>query len=300
MLLSEAIDALCIATRADGRTLATVQSYREKLGHLVAFLGAVPVGNVTVDDLRRFVVNQRDRGLSEFTIKSRVRALKRLFNWLEAESVIKHNPARRIRTPQPKPGEPKGITWPDFLALLKTTESSELIDLRDRAVIMFLYDTACRVGGLCGLTVDNLDLGRRRALVWEKGDKARFVFFREETARVLVAWLEIRPQDKGPWLFVSLKGESDRLTERGVSHMLSRRGKRAGVTGPVNPHAFRHGFARAYLMSGGDLGTLSDIMGHSDVSVTKAFYGIFTDEELRAKHERHSPIARLESGENGD
>ena len=149
-------------------------------------------------------------------------------------------------------------------------------------------------------------------MVSEKGNKTRFVFFEEETVRALEAWLKVRPQDQGPCLFVALNNQGDGLSDRGVYRMLRRRGKAAGCTGPVNPHAFRHGFARHYLMDGGDrripcgavgldggdLGTLSDILGHSDVSVTKLFYGVFTTAELQKKHSQHSPILRLRSDEN--
>jgi integrase/recombinase XerD len=296
MLLSEAIERLAIATRANSRTQRTVQSYREKLGHLVRFLGDVEVESITTDDLRRYIVYMKDeRQLSKFTVHTRAAAVRRLFNWLEQEGRMPHNPFDRIKLKTPKRTEPKSIEWDDFLALLKTTEGNSVLDIRDRAVLMFLADTGCRVGGLLGLKVDDLDLERRRAVVTEKCDKTRLVFFRETTARALAAWLEVRPQDKGAWLFVSFKGKCEELTISGVRHLLEGRGERAGCEGPVNAHAFRHGFARHFLLSGGDLGTLADLMGHSTVAVTKDYYGIFTADELAAKHERHSPIAQLEA-----
>ena len=99
MLLSEAIDALAIATRANGRSARTVQSYRQKLRPLLEFLGDVAVDAVTVHDLRGYVVSLRDReqrysdhptrptiasGLSPFTVSSIIQSTKRLFNWLAA------------------------------------------------------------------------------------------------------------------------------------------------------------------------------------------------------------------------
>lgn len=299
MRLSEVTDELAIATRAEGRSPRTVEAYREKLRHLTRFLGDPPIEAVTVGDLRRFLAAQRDKGLSEFTIKSRVRALKRLWNFAEAEGIIENNPTKRIKTPNPESNEPKAVSWPDFLALLKTTEAGDLADVRDRAVLFFLLDTGCRVGGLCGLRVDDLDLERRRAKVCEKGNKTRFVFFEEPTAQALVDWLEARPQDRGDWLFTSFGGKSDKLTMRGVSHMLARRGKQAGCKGPHNPHAFRHAFAINYVMDGGDIGTLSKLMGHGDVSVTIRYYGRYALGDLQEKHGRHSPIAKLGGGENG-
>lgn len=299
MKLSEAIERLAIATRANGRSPRTVGSYREKLGHLVDFLGDPPVEGVTVHDLRRFVVAQFDRGLSPFTVKSRVRALKRLFNFCEVEGITAGNPGQGIKTPNPKRDKPKGIRWADFVALLETTRPGDVLDLRDRAIILFLFDTACRVGGLTWLKLEDLDLEARRALVREKKSGTRPIFYQEPTAAALRAWLEVRPDDRGPWLFTSTKVGYGRLTGSGVRKLLERRSEEAGCEGPTNPHAFRHGFARAYLLSGGDLGTLSDILGHSGVAITKEYYAVFTAGELQRQHDRHSPIARLRGGENG-
>ena len=61
----------------------------------------------------------------------------------------------------------------------------------------------------------------------------------------------------------------------------------------MNAHAFRHGFARHYILSGGDLATLADLLGHSTVAVTKDYYAVFTLRELRRKHSQHSPLAQL-------
>ena len=309
MRLSEAIDALAIATRADGRSPATVRAYREKLSYLVDFLADPPIGDIAIADLRRYVADLWDRstvyeghhthqaekrGLSPHTIAGRVRAFKRLFNWLVEEGVITENPARRIKTPKPKRTVPKGVEWEDVVAVLETCDGSTVADVRDKAVILLLTDTAARAGGVAGLRVQDVDLDSKTAWVTEKGGKTRAVLFTDGTARALADWLRIRPSDKGDWLFVGLNQKSKgQLTGSGILQMLTRRAKRAGVTGRINPHAFRHAFARHYLLTGGDLGTLSELLGHGDVSVTKAFYGIFTREELREMHARYSPIGQV-------
>ena len=76
--------------------------------------------------------------------------------------------------------------------------------------------------------------------------------------------------------------------------MLKRLKRKSGVKGPVNPHSFRHGFAREYLTNGGNLASLADTLGHSDVRVTWASYAVFTFDELKAAHARYSPVAQLE------
>lgn len=300
MLLSEAIEALAVATRANGRTRRTVESYRQKLKMLVAFLGDVSVESVTAQQLRRYVVDLMERDLSPFTVASRVRHTKRLFNWLDEEGLITDNPVDRIRTPRPKRRKPKSISERDLLRLLKTTQGGNLWDLRDRSIILFLADTGARVGGLCGLDVGDLDLEAGLATVTEKRGKTRFAMFTAPTAEALGAWLQAAEIERGP-VFLGLGARSEgALTISGVEQMLRRRADRGGCEGPTNPHAFRHAFARHYLLDGGDLATLSDLLGHADVSTTKAFYGIFRTEELRAKHRKHSPVRALLGGDGGD
>jgi len=90
------------------------------------------------------------------------------------------------------------------------------------------------------------------------------------------------------------------MNAHSVGKMLKRRGERAGCEGPVNAHSFRHGFARSYLTAGGDLGTLSNILGHSGVAVTVEYYAIFNTDELQRQHDKYSPVAKLEGCKNGD
>jgi site-specific recombinase XerD len=307
MLLSEAIEALCIATRANGRSPRTVQSYREKLGHLLAFLGNVEIEQVTVNDLRRWVADMRDRstiyadhpthqeqarGLSPFTINTRIKAMRRLFRWLMLEGELEADPSERIDARKPKREAPKGISEADIMAML-TACGDDPAGRRDRAAILFLLDSGCRAGGLCGLRVDDLDLDAGLALVHEKGQKERYVMFTPPTTRALATWMEVRPQ--GEHVFMRLKGKGA-LTPSGLWQALNRRARKAGIEGPVSTHNFRHTFARQYLRNGGDLGTLAQILGHSDVRTTVEYYAIYTVNELQQKHRQHSPVAKLLGG----
>jgi site-specific recombinase XerD len=157
-----------------------------------------------------------------------------------------------------------------------------------RTTADYAEKAACLVEFLGDVEVEQVTLR-------EKGDKVRYGFFSDLTRRALIAWLEVRPTDKGGGLFVNLGTRGDgQLTDQGVREMLKRLKRKSGVKGPVNPHSFRHGFAREYLTNGGNLASLADTLGHSDVKVTWASYAVFTFDELKAAHARYSPVARLE------
>lgn len=276
MMLSETIEQLATTTQATGRSRRTVQSYREKLSHLCDFLGDVLIEDVTADDLQRYVTHLQECNLSSSTIETRVRALKRLWNFAKVVGIIEENPAQRIKTLRRQREMPKWAETDDILALLEVTQERTLLDLRDRAAILFLSDTGCRAGELCGLEVDDLNLDAMRASVTRMGKRASYVFFGESTKEALQRWLDVRPSDRGPWVFVSLAVHSKgALTPSSLHQMLKRRGKAAGCKGPVSPRAFRNAFVRSFIMEGCNPETLSRLLGHSSTEVTMTHYAMF-------------------------
>lgn len=309
MRVSEAVEQLLLATEAAGYSDHTVKFYRSKLKPLVAFLAEKPVEDVTTDDLRSFVASQRRRntrwdnhpnkrqkrgGLSEATIAGNVRAAKRLFRFLEEEGVIDANPAARLKQIKLRRGEPKAASLEDLPKLLDLLAGQDKLSKRNRALLLVLIDTACRVGGLSRLRVQDVDVDAGRVYLHEKGNKGRYAFITPCTRDAVLDWLEVRPEDGGDYLWVTLGSQGrGQLTTQGVRELLRRLKKRAAIQGPINPHAWRHAFAREYLLNGGDLASLADIMGHADVMVTHHSYAIFLQDELKAKHALHSPLARL-------
>lgn len=166
---------------------------------------------------------------------------------------------------------------------------------RNYAILRFLAETGCRVQGLTTLKMVDLNLAGCRALVREKGQKARRVQFGDITAEIIRAWLVERPnyliggplRDYGSFrraddaLFLGRKGN---MTGSGVYYILKTLAKAAGVSRNTNPHAFRHGLARRMLSNRADLGTVSRILGHSDIEVTHKYYAVWTEEELFERH----------------
>jgi site-specific recombinase XerD len=132
----------------------------------------------------------------------------------------------------------------------------------------------------------------------EEGAQDRFVFFSPVTCHALRNWLSEKPSSE--MLFVWQTGHKTQpvpvkpLKPSGVHEILKRLAKRAGVTHRHNAHSLRHGFARDYLLNGGDLGSLSDILGHHDIETTRT-YAVFLVDHLKTVHQRYSPLAHLEN-----
>jgi site-specific recombinase XerD len=288
MQLYQAIQEFLLASGADGLKEKTLIWYKSLLTTFYHRIGERTLESITANDVRLHIVHLREK-YSDHSVHGHVRALHRFWRWCANEYEIA-NPMRNIRYPkQPKPQLPKAASIDDVIKLLASCDDSRL-GIRDKAMIAFLVDTGCRAAGVCGLTMAALQMEQGRAIVIEKGDKQRVVMFTETTAHLLRKWLAIRNAEAATVFYG--KG-SEPLHPNGLYQRMMTLKARAGITGRVNPHSFRHGFAIAYITSGGDLITLSKILGHESVDVTAAFYGIFTPNQLGDFHDRFTPMLEI-------
>jgi integrase/recombinase XerD len=303
--INDAIHDFLQAGQADGLRPASIRWYAAILKMFVESFEGRILDSITTAELRAYVIGLRTRterhatssavrpklagGLSESSIAGHLRALHRFWNWSAGEYKIT-NPMKNIRRPARRNPDPKGISIDDLKALFEAAGGGQA-GARDRAILAFLIDTGCRAQGLLELTLDRLDIPQSRAIVWEKGQKSRTVFFTPLTGNLLKAWAAVRPADCTT-AFCSLSNRfmGKPLSYEGLTQILARLKERAGIKGRVNAHSFRHGFARQYIMNGGDLSTLSRLMGHSDTAVTAWYYAVFTSSELADIHARYSPL----------
>lgn len=296
MKLGRGIEEFLLACRANGLQPRTVETYDERLRRLDERLGHKELASVTIHDLRAYADFLYGEDLSIVTVHGHLRSLRRLYNWMMEEGLVTDNLAQRIQLPGLQNTPPKAIAIKDilqmFLAALDKGEPWE--QKRNFAMLLFMIATGCRIGGLMGLRISDLDLRARRAIVLEKNGDWRFVFFSEDVAEVLREWLRIRDEvatDAGEALWVSRRGTP--LTVNGAQKMLSRLKEHRDIEGRTNAHAFRHRYAIAYLLQGGNLASLADLLGHKDLGTTRKYYARFAVGELQEQHDRYSILPQL-------
>lgn len=287
MILQTAIEEFLLACGADGLSRATIRWYKSLLGTFTVKLNNPEQTTITTSQIRGYLMGLRNAGLSDESVSAHTRALHRFFRWTASEDGIPNPMQGKIKYPRPSKSKiPKAVSIGDVIKLMEACEDDPL-GKRNKAILAFLLDTGCRNAGLRGLTMDALDMERGRAIVLEKGGELRTVFFNDDTAELLKGWLMER-NPAALYVFHSERGGE--LSTTGLRLLIERLKVKAGVTGRVNPHSFRHGFAREYILAGGDMGTLSRILGHKDIETTHKHYAIFLTDELGRLHERFSPM----------
>ena len=268
----------------------TVAAYRSDLVAFVLWSGVGGVAEPAVVDrllLRRYVASLSTRQLAPRSIARKVSSLRRYFGYLRREGLLVQDPSASLRSPAGSGRLPRVLDHGDVATLLDGPSAEGEAPwrrLRDDAVLEVLYGSGVRVGELCGLDVDAVDLGGHAVSVWGKGSKQRRVPLSVPAVQALQAWLGIRHEvvvaAAGAALFGNERGA--RLSPRDVRRIVDRRSAR-----PTHPHALRHTFATHLLDGGADLRAVQELLGHADVATTQRYTHVSNHRLREAYTEAH-------------
>jgi len=240
--------------------------------------------NVTPIDAAEYKQYLLNRSKPATVNKARI-ALKRYFDWLVKQGVLKESPWSAIRPVKQGRRAPRWLDRKEQRALLRAVQQGRKPSRRDIAIVYLLLHAGLRVEELCNLRLEDAEISERKGKVivrQGKGGKWRAVPLNRDARKALEAWLEVRP-DSGPWLFVSTR--SERMTPRAVQFIVRKYGQRAGLE-HCTPHALRHTFCHELAVKGVSLDVIATLAGHMTADgrpniVTTAIYTTPGDQDLR-------------------
>ena len=184
----------------------------------------------------------------------------------------------------------QGTRLPKHLRHSLTIEELEKIrlsckDVRERALIEFLFATGCRISEVVKANISDLDLSNNLLRVIGKGDKERTVFFNDKTKLHIKNYIDTR-KDENEALFIASKFPYKRIGKRGLELIISRIGERADIGKSVYPHLLRHTMATLGLQSGADITTIQHLLGHTTPSTTQIYAETSLD-NLKHEYKQH-------------
>jgi len=173
-----------------------------------------------------------------------------------------------------QPVEP--LTGRELGRLVRAVENRrwglEWLHLRNLALVAVMARAGLRVGEVVGLDLADVEINERSGWVTVrqgKGLKERKAPLSLQARRALSAYREGRPDAATSALFITNRW--NRMSSRAIQLMVKSAGQRAGIEQDVTPHTLRHTFATRFLEQGGDLATLRDILGHTNISTTSRY-----------------------------
>ncbi len=281
-----------LALGASGRRDKTLEVYTDSIKALSAFArqeGLPPLAAINVEHVRFWLMSLHKKGNKPGTVHVRYRSLNRFFRWCVEEGERQDNPMERVDPPRiPNTIQPY-YSPEDLQKVLKLIGRRVVHDLRDKAIILTLFDTGVRAAELRGMREEDLDWRTRTIMVTGKAGKQRRVSIGLVAAQAIERYLRKR-EVKSDWLWLASGNRP--LTPTGMRAVLERRFQRADVKFR-GAHGFRRAFAMEFLAAGGQEGDLKELGGWENYAMVSRYARANAGERAVAAHKKLSPGDRL-------
>jgi site-specific recombinase XerD len=207
--LAALLSSFRLALRAEGLSEKTYGIYADAVRRLDTFRldrGMPPVPAMSTEHVREFLGGMQDRNAPS-TVNQRYRSLGRFYKWLLDEGEIRENPMVRIKPPKVAEQLKEHYGTEAVERVLKACGDRSWTSLRDRAMVLVLYDTGVRAAELCGMRMDDVDMDEQTIKVTGKGGKERLVPIGNKAALALDKYLRKRPATVADRVWLSTRGE---------------------------------------------------------------------------------------------
>lgn len=300
--------------RVRGASRHTVLAYRDTLRLFFAFV-AVKLGrpvarlcadDITIDNILGFLDHLKSTGRKASTRNLRLTALRSFAHHLIRQDPTRGAQYQRILSIPLKKAPTPVVTYlepEEIEVLLRQPDRRKTNELRDYALLLFLYNTGARIAEALAVRQSDVQLVRPfQVKLAGKGRKNRICPLWKETAAAVRRICDHAPvATGGDHVFKSARGTP--LSRDGADYIVQKYVRRAATEYPafrrkrVTPHVFRHSCAVALLQAGVDLSVIRDYLGHESIATT----GLYTKTDLQMKRRvleafwKHSGLTRTKN-----
>ena len=267
--------------KAINRQDNTLKQYSREIYHMLDFLGK-RLDDITGMDLRYYYGIMREKHhIKMSTMQTRLHYLSSFWDFLITEELVHTNPVKKVGLLKIEKTIKKPYSAEEMEAL-----RSGCKNIRDRALIEFLYSTGVRVSELVSLNVEDIKMGKQELYVYGKGNKERKTYLTDSAKFYLKRYLKERKASSQEPLFVTLGKPHNRLTVSGTQYMLRQLGKVCGIEN-VHPHRFRRTIATDLLNRGMPIEQVKEFLGHEKLDTTM-IYCMVKAENVQSSHKKYA------------
>ena len=282
-------------TKVKQASANTIASYMRDIRQFSEWLRStenadvVDASQVNISD---YLTHLEKDGRSGATVSRNLASLKNFYSYVVSSGFLENTPVTEIRVDRGEKMLPQILTGREIELLLAQPVCVDAKGYRDKAMLEVMYATGIRVTELIDLDVDdvNLELGTIKCA---GAKKTRSIPLYPAALKALTAYLmDIRrgmiadPDERA--LFVNVNGV--RMSRQGFWKILKYYQASAHIEKDITPHTLRHSFAVHLLENGADLGSVQELMGHSDISSTQ-MYTHMVNQKLKSVYEKCHPKA---------
>lgn len=276
-------------------SLNTIASYMRDIRHFSLWLKNIKdkeIIDASQSDVSEYLIILSDEGRSAATVSRCLASLKNFFVYVVSSGFLERTPVSEIHIERGPKKLPQILNGSEIELLLSQPSQEDPKGIRDKAMLEVMYATGIRVTELIDLNVVDVNL-EMSIIKCSSEKKSRVIPLYPAALQALKFYLtHSRPtlvsNVNEIALFVNING--NRMSRQGFWKILKHYQETAHISKDITPHTLRHSFAVHLLENGADLGSLQELMGHSDISSTQV-YTHMVDDRLKSVYDKCHPKA---------
>lgn len=268
----------------------TLKSYANNKKALMKFMeGNFDLNQISQCMIEQFVVKSQENGNSCNTINTKLKHIRVMINYFAKQGWMARVPINLIRSNQ-LVKEVYNDKELEILLRKPNVKVCDFDDFRNWVLINYFLATGNRLSSVLNIKIKHVNLDEDEIiLVHTKNRKQQIVPIVPTLKTILLEYIRYRqPKSDDDYLFCTWHGQQ--LTKYGLRNALVRYNQRRGVM-RTSIHAYRHTFAKLWILNGGDVFRLQKMLGHKDIRMTRNYVNMF-DVDLKDTAE-FNPLTKL-------
>ena len=237
------------------------------------------------------------KNLSPSYINSVLRCIRAYFRYAVEEDYLRSNPAEKINWQRQSKVLINTFTDEEVRALLNVFDFSTYLSARNKLVLAIAFDTGARNSEICDIL--EKDIRDNVILLHGKGNKERHVPLTPYLKRAILKYRRIKDvyfEDKPiPYKNLLLSRTGRPLTKEAIEHIFNQAALQVEIREEIrcSPHTARHYFAQTHLRNGLDVYSVSRLLGHENINITKRYLQSLQDSSIVEMAVKTSPLRNL-------
>lgn len=284
----EALENFLLQCEAKNLSFRTINNYRARGRKFISFIGEdTPIDEIKKDMITKYIIMMKQTGDKDRTINSDLSAIRTiLYYWME-EGYVKYFKIQLMKIDK----EIKDVyTEEELAALLKkpNLRKCTFTEYKCWVLINYLMGTGNRLGTILSIKIEDIDFNSSTIVLRKtKQRKQQIVPLTAGLSSILREYVRIRGGGQDDFLFCSARGV--KADERTVQQQIAAYNHKRGIE-KTSIHLFRHTYATMYIKNGGDIYSLSKLLGHSSIAMTEHYIQELPIENLAREAVKYNPL----------
>ena len=237
------------------------------------------------------------KGLSPSYANGILKCIRAFFKFAAGEGYVTENAALKVRWQREGKVLINTFTDEEVKRLINAFGDQTYLSIRNKLILAVAFDTGARNSEICDIACG--DVRSNVILIHGKGNKERHVPLTPYVKKLILKYDRAR----GAYFldykltydnyFLSRTGRP--LTKEAIEHIFNQANEKAKVRPTIrcSPHTARHYYAQTNLRNGLDVYSLSRLLGHENINITKRYLQSIQDESIVTMAAKSSPLSNL-------